>query len=140
MISHPAMPSHHLFQRETHVSMERAQMMEKLPISHGKLLPWLNRLPENQRHGEHEPLSPDGAHVQAAEEDSCWTPLTQQLSLRKGEQPEKQNLSEETPITLKSSCASRKLQTSKFYFCPGQFVRGTSRCVGKYGSLNTVSQ
>lgn len=40
----------------------------------------------------------------------------------------------------KALCASLKLQASKSYFCPGQFARGTGRCMGKYGLHYTVSQ
>lgn len=45
----------------------RFQMMERLPVSHGKFLPWLNCLPANQREGGHKPLSSDGAHLRTAE-------------------------------------------------------------------------
>lgn len=68
---------------------------------------------------------------------NCRTPPTQLLSLQKGEQLKGQNLPEETQISYKSSCTSRKLKTSKFCLCPGDFVRGTSRCISKYGSPNT---
>jgi len=57
------MPSHHLSQKEVQLSTERAQMTGKLLISRGKLLPWLNHLPASRWDGEHEPLSPDGAHL-----------------------------------------------------------------------------
>lgn len=59
LISQPVVLPLHPFQRETQISTERAQMMKKLWISHGKLLCWLNHLPANQWDGEHEPLIPD---------------------------------------------------------------------------------
>lgn len=114
------------FQRENQVSVERVQMMERLPVNQGKLLPWLNCLPRKSvRRRAQTP------QLRWCSLTNCRTPPTPPLSLQKGEQLKK-NLPDETPISYKSSCTSRKLKTSKFCLCPGHFVRGTSRCISKY--------